>query len=464
MRFGFGRGAPAKERPLDPPAAAASQQCEYPVQPRSLTWDLRRDGLTTQYKAFYFSFSDGSAGYMQVAYGNLGVLVKVCPLGFTYYRQGKEPIVLSHTLHASSMQLGDGDRSVKIGQHTLEYKDHPTDPDGAVWHARINDGALKYDLTFTTLFGEADGGGALVVHDFGRDTPKEWVQHRVVPRLSVSGTVQAHGDTSPVAVTGEALHIDAVFAHVKFTDLCDEFVNFQLRSEDGRDALLLLGYVPRAGSPATGPRIAHGYYARDGRIVGVAFDGIEIDTQPGDASTSGGEVPATPATQRHEPSGYDLPLANRFTWRGRLLPSASGHADSATGEDKRSLTETTNTPTATATFTDTDKGTGTGTGATPDSTLASGSFTATVRVDLAAAPTSVTDVLGIFPKFFKDIVAVWAGSPYVFCWHTPATEAIVTLNRAQGSTGADRDDGAQSEERRFKGMGLFELTAVHKPR
>ena len=32
-------------------------------------------------------------------------------------------------------------------------------------------------------------------------------------------------------------------------------------------------------------------------------------------------------------------------------------------------------------------------------------------------PTSITDGLGIFPKFFKDIVSIWAGTPYVFVYH-----------------------------------------------
>lgn len=63
MRF-FGASLP--QRALDP---AFSDDTPYrvPVDPSDLTWDLSMPGLTTQYKSFYFNFSDGSAGYMQFA-------------------------------------------------------------------------------------------------------------------------------------------------------------------------------------------------------------------------------------------------------------------------------------------------------------------------------------------------------------------------------------------------------------
>ena len=429
MRFGFGRGTPAKERPLDPPPAPPSQQYDYPVRPDTLTWDLRRDGLTTQYKAFYFTFDDGSAGYMQIAYGNLGVLVKVCPMGFTYYRPGKEPIVLSSTLHASSMQLSDNDLSVKVGPHSITYKPHPTDPAGGVWHALIVvEGSLKYDLTFTTDFSTtgdtSEGGGALIVHDFGRDTPKEWVQHRLIPRLSVTGTVQAHGDATPVPVAGKALYIDAIFTHVKFTDLCNEFVNFQLRGVDGdgKEAfLMLLGYIPRAGDRIAGPRLAHGFYARDGKVEAVAFDGCVIDPAPLSSSSTPRSAlsdektpPSTASTTRHVESGYDLPLANKFTWTGRPTTTTTSGGGGAV-------------------------------------------FKAEVTLTLPSqGPASVTDVMGIFPKFIKDIVSLWA-SPYVFCWHVPDTVAEVTVGTSDGG-------GEVKSKRSFTGFGLLELTNVHRSR
>ncbi|BFZ58469.1 Putative cell survival pathways protein [Savitreella phatthalungensis] len=409
MRFGLGFGGGSKpERPLDPPAASdPSRQCTYPVDAGSLRWDLKRGGLTTQYKAFYFSFGDGSAGYVQFAYGNLGVLVKVCPMGFTYYRPGCPSIVLSHTAHASSLTLTDDGRSYTAGAHAITYTHDPS-TDTHTWHVRVDDPSLKYDLDFTC---KGDASRALVMHDFGRDAGETWLTHRLIPSVGVRGRVRAHGGDA-VEVVGMGAYVEALFTHVKFTDMCIDFVNVQVRGDAEDEFLMCMGYVPRAGTRRDGPRIAHGFYARDGIVRAVAFDRMFIDPNPPtpahdttdpaalfDTVNTQGRPPSAPHT--HADSGYLLPSSARYVWDGRMIG----------GE---------------------------------------GRFRAVLNVSLEKEPTSTTDVLGIFPKFVKDIVAVWAGSPYVFCW------------RVNGATAYIQEGDSDSPVRKIQGTANVELTNVHR--
>lgn len=80
-------------------------------------------------------------------------------------------------------------------------------------------------------------------------------------------------------------------------------------------------------------------------------------------------------------------------------------------------------------------------------TLGGKSFKASCAV-ATGSPSSITDVLSMFPKFFKDIVAIFAGLPYVFCWKVQDTVAVVEI------------DGQKHE---LRGTSTTELTKVHKP-
>lgn len=363
MRF-FGKGQ--EERAVDPPFSE-KQAYEVPISADDLKWELSLSGLTTQYKSFYFTFSDGSAGYLQIAYGNLGVLVKVAPLGFSYYCQGHEAIVASHTLRAGSMKVSEDRFSLHVAQHSLVMHD-----DHGGWQVVIEDPQLSYNLRFRI------DSEIFTVHDFGRKLPEQNFRHKFVPKLVVSGTVRAHGETKQV--TGFGTYIEAYYTHVKFTDSCNEFVNFQLRSHDSNEVLTLMQYIPRAGTSA-GPFITHGSYMKDGKVVAVCF----------------GNSMVAKGTILHSDSGYSLPTQCENTWSGKTVDGRS--------------------------------------------------FRATCSLELKQT-SSVTDVLSIFPKFFKDIVSIWAGLPYVFCWRIPETIAKIEI------------DGITHE---FRGLSSTELTKVHKP-
>lgn len=67
MRFFGGSGSvEADNKTLDLPYSTSGAYA-VALPARELTWDLSISGLTTQYKAFYFDFDDGSAGYIQYA-------------------------------------------------------------------------------------------------------------------------------------------------------------------------------------------------------------------------------------------------------------------------------------------------------------------------------------------------------------------------------------------------------------
>lgn len=303
-------------------------------------------------------------------YGNLGILVKVAPLGYSFYSPGEEAIVASHTLRASQMKMSTDQFSVEVAQHSLTM-----DGDHRGWRAVISDAALSYDLHFR-LEGET-----YVVHDFGRATPQEQTRHRIAPRVSVTGAVTARGRTT--RVSGFGSYVEAYYMHVKFTDLCNEFTNFQLRSADSSEVLLLMQYVPRAGTTRAGPRLSHGCYMKDGRVVAVCFQNESV--------ALGGEV------VRHAGSGYELPARLLNTWSGTTVEGKS--------------------------------------------------FRASCAVETPANPSSTTDVLGMFPTFFRDIVSLFAGLPFVFCW------------RAQGTVAELEVDGVRTT---LRGTSSTELTKVHR--
>lgn len=98
---------------------------------------------------------------------------------------------------------------------------------------------------------------------------------------------------------------------------------------------------------------------------------------------------------KHPDSGYDLPSECKYSWTGKTIDGKSFRA-------------------YTTTYFDT--------------------------------PSSITDVLSIFPKFFKDIVSIWAGLPYVFCYRVPNITAYIEI------------DGETST---LEGMSNTEITMVH---
>ncbi|ORY82145.1 Svf1 family protein Svf2 [Protomyces lactucae-debilis] len=347
-------------------AASASTSGAYstPVPPTELKWELSTQGLTTQYKSFYFTFEDGSAGYFQFAYGNLGILVKVAPMGWTLYTPGTDAIVGSQTLHASSMHISRDQYSVTIGSHSLSMRE-----DCSGWTACIKDPAVTYNLEFD-IESECFAG-----YNLGASSSKRHLRHRIVPVVKVRGTVEAHGKL--VEVNGQGTYIEAFFTHVKFTDLCNSFANFQLRSPDSSKVLTMLHYIPRGLDESH--QISQGSYTENGKVVAIAQDNKLAHAD----------------LVKHAPSGYMIPTSSTLSWRG--------------------------------------------------STLEGKSFDAQVQLPLGE-PSSVTDVLSIFPSFFKDIVKIWAGLPFVFCWRVPDTRASIHI------------DGVAHN---FEGLSNTELTHVH---
>ena len=73
--------------------------------------------------------------------------------------------------------------------------------------------------------------------------------------------------------------------------------------------------------------------------------------------------------------------------------------------------------------------------------------TASCEVDISDPPTSITDILNVFPGWAKKILAIWAGRPFVYNWcYTPTT---LTLNLDSGQTVV------------LKGLSFNEMTYVH---
>lgn len=363
MRF-FSRAPEEKslELPFNDPNLARTA-----LSPRELTWQLSIPGLTTQYKSFYFTFEDNTAGYIQYSYGNLGFLVKVASMGFSYYARDKPAIVASHTLRSSQMKVSSDKYSVNIGAHSLIM-----DEDCQGWTATIEDTNLSYNLHFRIQ------SEAFRVQDFGRVQSDKEIRHHVIPKLSVTGTVRAHGKSAQVK--GYGTYIEAFFVHVKFTDLCNEFTNFQLRNDDSTEVLTMMQYIPRAGT-SKGPLITFGSYTKDNTVIAVCFQ-----------NTSSAE-----GVMSHQQSGYRLPTHCKNEWSGKTMDGKPIKASCAFK---------------------------------------------------TAAPSSVTDVLSIFPAFFKDIVAIWAGLPFVFLWRVPETTATIEIA------------GVPHE---LRGIASTELTHVHHP-
>ena len=83
---------------------------------------------------------------------------------------------------------------------------------------------------------------------------------------------------------------------------------------------------------------------------------------------------------KHKESGYDLPSDCLYSWTGK---TTDGRNFKATSHVK---------------FTDTS---------------------------------SITDVLSIFPDFFKSIVKIWAGLPFVFCYRVASTTASIEIDEVK---------------------------------
>ncbi|WBW73432.1 Svf1 family protein, lipocalin superfamily Svf2 [Schizosaccharomyces osmophilus] len=200
---------------------------------RELTWNLSRSHLTTQYKSFYMCFDDGSFGYIQFAYGNLGLFVKVAPLGWTYYpskdQPDQEPIISSSTYMYRSMKVSKDHYSVDVHKHFMHF-----DVKAQTWHVGIEG---MYDLTIQMK----NDGYALT--DFGQNNTGGYMEHKIFPVSSLKGSVTAHGNTRNV--TGTAVFIDAMFFKDKFTNLGHTWQNSLLFDESKKNVLTCLHYFPR---------------------------------------------------------------------------------------------------------------------------------------------------------------------------------------------------------------------------
>lgn len=362
MHFWKGHATPSTKGPDH--LASHKSTHSVPVSPKELKWALDTPALTTQYKSFYFTFEDGSAGYFQFAYGNLGLLVKVAPMGWTYYVAGQDAIVGSQTLHASNMKISSDSYSVTIGNHSLSMR-----PDHSGWSAVIKDAAITYKLEFNIKSECYEG------YDMGTLSATRRIRHRIIPTVEVSGTVHALGQGRQVQGCGT--YIEAFFTHTKFTDLVQRFANFQLRSADSRRILTLLHYIPRGLSEEY--QICQGSYTEDGKVVAVLNDNRIL----------------TGDTVKHSNSGYMIPTRSEIAWSG--------------------------------------------------STLDGRSFQSSLTLALRE-PSSVTDVLAIFPSFFKEIIKIWAGLPFVFCWRTPNSIATISI---------------EGQKLELRGTSNLELTFVH---
>ena len=74
-------------------------------------------------------------------------------------------------------------------------------------------------------------------------------------------------------------------------------------------------------------------------------------------------------------------------------------------------------------------------------------ITASCQVDISGPPTSITDILNVFPGWAKRILAIWAGRPFVYNWCYTPTVLTLTFH-----------DGRMLE---LKGLSFNEMTYVH---
>ncbi|CAC05723.1 ER to Golgi ceramide transport protein, lipocalin superfamily Svf2 [Schizosaccharomyces pombe] len=224
---------------------------------KDLTWDLSRSHLTTQYKSFYMCFDDGSFGYLQIAYGNLGLLVKVTPLGWTYYpaktEKNVEPIVNSSTYLYRSMKISKDRYSVDVQKHFMHFNSSTRE-----WHIVIEG---VYDLKIKT----EDSGFSLV--DFGQNDSSSRMEHKIFPINTVEGTVTAHGREKKL--TGVAVYVGALFFREKFTNLGHTWQNSILFDKSKKSILTCLHYFPRDPSQ---PFRSQASLTLDGKLIAVLLD------------------------------------------------------------------------------------------------------------------------------------------------------------------------------------------------
>ncbi len=228
------------------------------IQVDSLHWLLQTPRLTTQYKAFYFSFSNGAKGYVQFAYGNLGFMVRVAPLGYTFYPapgSGGRAVVASTTVLARNLVVSQDRYSIQLGAlHSLHH-------DGKGTFQIVVKGQVQYDLAFTLT---SEG---FEVCDFGRASAPTYITHKIFPLAAVSGTYTESGCQSE-PVTGIGTYIEALFVGEKFTNLGYTWTNFILRRPTTSSALTLLQYHSRS----TGDVVSFASKTVEGKIVRVTSD------------------------------------------------------------------------------------------------------------------------------------------------------------------------------------------------
>ncbi|EPY52863.1 Svf1 family protein Svf2 [Schizosaccharomyces cryophilus OY26] len=224
---------------------------------KELAWNLSRSHLTTQYKSFYMCFDDGSFGYIQFAYGNLGLFVKVAPLGWTYYPSKNEtvqvPIVASSTYLYRNMKVSKDRYSVDVQKHSMHF-----DVKMRAWHVMIEG---MYDLTIHM----EDTGFSLM--DFGQNDIKGYMEHKTFPVNTLEGTVTAHGSTKKV--TGTAVFIDAMFFKEKFTNLGHTWQNSLLFDASRKNVLTCLHYFPRDSAETFRSQAS---LTLDGKLVAVLLN------------------------------------------------------------------------------------------------------------------------------------------------------------------------------------------------
>ncbi|EEB05180.1 Svf1 family protein Svf2 [Schizosaccharomyces japonicus yFS275] len=230
------------------------------LTPRDVPWDVTADHLTTQYKSFYLSFDDNSFGYVQFAYGNLGLFIKVSPLGWTYYPSPEEapnePIIGSSTHLFRSMKISKDRFKV-----TVSGNDFNIDPEAKKCHVTIKG---LYDLHI-----EMEGEG-YQVKDFGRTSKVEFMRHRTFPMNKVTGTVTAYGKTKKV--TGNAVAVDAMFFRDKFTSFGHTWQNAMLFDREQKHVLTCLHYYTRDQPMSAARSPSQASLTLDGKLVSVMLD------------------------------------------------------------------------------------------------------------------------------------------------------------------------------------------------
>ncbi|BFZ64175.1 Putative cell survival pathways protein [Saitoella coloradoensis] len=274
--------------------------------PESLAWDIKLPKLTTQYKSVYFTLDDGSSGFAQLAWGNLGLGIKVAPMAYTFYKKGIEPVVESVTSLAGGFSLSADCQSCTLkhgtGMHALSLL-RPESEGGAWAYRLVIEGVVKYDLVFTFR------SKGYKVTDFNHTLPagtsQDVISHTVIPLCDVKGTYQVRGE-QPVECTGQGSFVEAILSKTKFTDMGDRWNAFFLRDRDTSSVLHMLQFIPR-GSAKSGDerRFVHGSITLDGVTCAIT-SGSNNSVLHGDASLH-------PAVTE---GIFPIPRSITYTWSG----------------------------------------------------------------------------------------------------------------------------------------------------